>query len=74
VVDPVRSKERLFQLNLSEFVYFLCRLTDAHYDNTDYEEEKFWLKLNTLLIVLLEPFELRPQFRFGAKFSIDSAS
>ena len=66
-----RNKERLMQLSYQEFVYFLCRVTEAHYEDTMYEAEEYWVKLDHMLLFLLDPFELQPQFRYGAKFKYD---
>lgn len=71
-VDIVKDKERMFQLSYSEFVYFLCRMTQAHYDDTPYSGEPFWVKLDNMIVFLLDPFDLKPQFRFNAKFSSDA--
>ena len=60
VIDTMRNKERMYQLTLPEFVYFLCRLTDVHYTNTNYEREDFYIKLDNLLPVILDPFDLVP--------------
>ena len=71
VADTMRLKERMYNLSYTEFVYFLCRITYAHYENTVYEAEEFFVKLDNLLDVILEPFDIQPQFSFGAKFSHD---
>ncbi len=68
VADTMRLKERMYNLSYSEFVYFLCRITYAHYENTSYESEEFFVKLDNLLEVILDPFDLHPQFSYGAKF------
>lgn len=62
VVDPVTSKIKLTNLTFAEFVYFLCRCIDLHYTNSIYENEEFYIKLDNMLSVLLEPFDLAPQF------------
>lgn len=72
VIDTVGDKERMYQLSYPEFIFFLCRIVDAHYQNTDYETEEFWIKLDNMLVFLLDPFDYSPNFRFGAKFMIDS--
>ena len=66
VIDTMRNKERMFQLTFAEFIYFVCRVTDAHYDETEYENEEFWIKLDHMIVHLLEPFDLVPQFQHGA--------
>ena len=71
VIDTMRNKERMYQLNFAEFLYFLCRVSEVHYLNTDYENEEYWIKLDKMLLYLLAPFELRPTFRFNAKFAFD---
>ena len=59
-------------LTFAEFVYFLCRVTEVHYENTAYEGEEYWIKLDHMLLFMLDPFELRPAFRYNAKFVHDS--
>ena len=71
VIDTMRVKERMYQLCYSEFIYFLCKIIEVHFTNTNYENEDFYVKLDNMLPDLLEPFELRPQFRFRAKFASD---
>ena len=71
VVDTVRNKDRMTHLSYPEFVYFFCRITDVHYTNTSYEEEDFFVKFDNLLPELLDPLELKPQFRFGVQFISD---
>jgi len=69
VVDTMRNKERMYQLSFAEFIYFMCRATEAHYDNTVYEHEEYWIKLDHMLLFLFDPFELKPAFRVNAKFA-----
>ena len=66
-----RNKERLKQLSYQEFVYFLCRVTEAHYQETMYADEQYWIKLDHMILFLLDPFEVRPNFRYNAKFVYD---
>lgn len=61
----------MYQLNFPEFVYFLCRLTKEHFEDTEYAAEEFYIKLDNLLAFLLEPFDLTPRFRFKATFEVD---
>jgi len=71
VVDPMRNKEKMYSLSYSEFVYFLCRITYEHYQDTIYEGEEYYIKLDNLLIFLLEPFDLAPAFGYKIKFTVD---
>ena len=38
VIDTVSKRERMYQLQYPEFLYFLCKITEVHYTNTEYEE------------------------------------
>ena len=67
----VREKQRMSQLTFPEFVYFLCRLTEAHYEDTQYEDEDISVKFDNLLVHLLDPFDLQPMYRIKAHFSVD---
>ena len=71
VIDTVRDKERMYQLTYPEFIYFLCKITEVHYTNTVYEAEEFHVKLDIMLPILLEPFDLAPRFSFGLRFTAD---
>lgn len=46
-------------------------MTKEHYEDTEYAEEEFYIKLDQLLIFILEPFDLAPRFRFKAAFEVD---
>ena len=65
VIDTVSKRERMYQLQYPEFLYFICKITEVHYTNTEYEELQFYIKLDHMLPLLLEPMELVPQFSFG---------
>ena len=65
VVDTVRNKERMYQLQYPEFLYFLCKITEVHFADTLHETEEFYIKLDSMLPTLLEPMGLVPQFTFG---------
>ena len=69
VIDTMKNKDKQMSMQYAEFVYFLCRMTDVHYSNTIYEQEPFYIKLDNLIAFLFDPFDLVPQFRFGAKFT-----
>lgn len=60
VVDTVRNRERMYQLSYPEYLYFLCKITEVHFTNTEYEMEDFHVKLDNLLPCLLEPMDLAP--------------
>jgi len=71
VFNTMKVKERMYNLSYSEFVYFLCRITYAHFENTVYDSEEFFIKLDNLLDIFLEPFSLTAQFRYGTRFNYD---
>jgi len=48
------------QQSFSEFVYFLCRVTELHYLDTMYEAEEYWIKLDHMILFLMDPFNLKP--------------
>ena len=37
VFNTMKVKERMYNLSYSEFIYFLCRITYAHFENTVYD-------------------------------------
>ena len=53
VVNPIQNREKMYQLSFPEFVYFLCRISLEHYQNTIYEEEEYYIKLENILFFLL---------------------
>lgn len=71
VFNTMKVKERMYNLSYSEFIYFLCRITYAHFENTVYDSEDFFIKLDNLLDVFLEPFSLAVKFTYGARFNYD---
>ena len=70
VIDTVRNRERMYQLQYPEFLYFLCKITEVHYTNTEYDGCEFHTKLDNLLPHLLEPMGLVPQFSFGQQMTV----
>lgn len=54
-----------------EFLVFICRIAKEHYDDSPYEKEASYLKLDHLLPRFLRECQLDPVFRFGEKFEYD---
>ena len=50
-------------------VFLLVQIASNSFNQTVYEQDEFYIKLNNLLPDLLDPFDLVPQYRMSANFS-----
>lgn len=54
-----------------EFLVFICRISQEHYNGGPYKDEQMYLKLEHLMPSFLSQLQLSPAFLFGEKFAAD---
>lgn len=71
IIDTIRDQTRPNQMKFVEFLVFICRIAKEHYDNSPYEKEAHYLKMDHLMPLFLKECSLEPNFLFGEKFEHD---
>ncbi len=54
-----------------EFLVFICRITKEHYETTEHRDEKFYIKLDHLLAIMLDHSNIKIEFQFGDLFATE---
>ena len=55
-----------------EFLVFLCRITQGHYETTIHNKEPMYLKVDHLMVNFLGYVGLEPIFAFGVLFEAEA--
>lgn len=70
IADPVKNL-RQEELQINEFLVFMCRITFEHYKGSHYHNERMYIKLEKMLPNWLAPVYQIPEFGFNHEFEYD---
>ena len=71
IVDNMSDPTKPDQMNYVEFLVFLCRITQEHYESTEHKDEKFYMKLDHILPKYLDSVAAKCDFQFEDLFATE---